>query len=135
MRTYQYITLIIKNLDDLVEFLYSGHYLVVIAGLGVSVKSLGRIPDQCMEKYMCDLLQRIFYQSRPGNLTFGCQIHIILIGIKILLSLQKNNRIVIIILCIHSLCLCQHIVCIFAVCSICIIICISILCLPFILRS
>ena len=53
---------------------YQGKELIVVA-----VKCLAGIFDQCMKKYMCNLFQRIFYKRRLGNLTFGCQIHIIFI--------------------------------------------------------
>ena len=143
VRADHYIALIIHTLYDLVKFINRCHILIISVGIRLPVKCLRRIFDQCMEKNMGDLFQRIFCTGCPDILIFrNCILHIC-ITVVIRLALKQFYRPIVIILRCHkgslfqrrfllcillSICPLFTLICILLCifCCICILCCISI---------
>ena len=126
MWTYQYIALVIHDLNDLIKLTDCCHDLIIISGFWISIKCSGCVLDQCMKKYMCDFFKRIFNQWFFRNLAFCSKIHVIFIFCKIILLFQQFDCLIIIILLIHDRCLIKHRIRSFCVCRFFWILCICI---------
>ena len=100
MRTHQYVTLIIHDLEHFFELTDCGHHLIISGLIGISVKGQGGIHDQGMKKYMGDILKWIFHTGISFfHVGCCCFLHLVTGG-KFPVVFQHGDRAgVIILLC------------------------------------
>ena len=79
---HQHVAPVVHGLDDLQKFIFGGHHLVIAVLPGVSVKSLGGVHDQGVEKYVGDFRHIRPYQSGFRGFVAGDgRLNFLLIGV------------------------------------------------------
>ena len=97
MKLYQDISLFIHGFQDLVEFIDSGHNLIVAVLVCVAVESFGWICNQRVKEYVCDLTDGGADQCGFCGFIFGNSGDDFRIGGKLFGTLQQfYGRVVII---------------------------------------